>query len=53
MQSIASSVPTSYTSSYYVAARTAYNNAKSRDVLWPIPSYEIGVNRNLVQNKGW
>ena len=53
MQSIAPSVPESYTSSYYVAARTIYKNAKSRDVLWPIPSYEIGVNRNLVQNKGW
>lgn len=30
-----------------------YNNFTERDVLWPIPSYEIGVNPKLTQNKGW
>lgn len=30
-----------------------YNNFSQRDVLWPIPSYEIGVNPKLTQNKGW
>lgn len=53
MKFIAESIPASYTSSYYVAARTAYNGVGIRDVLWPIPTYEMGVNRKLVQNKGW
>ena len=43
----------SFTSSFYVSARLYYGNAGERDVLWPIPSYEMGVNRKLVQNKGW
>ncbi|MEQ7800356.1 RagB/SusD family nutrient uptake outer membrane protein [Pedobacter sp. ASV1-7] len=30
-----------------------YTNATGRDVIWPIPSHEMGVNPNLVQNKGW
>jgi len=30
-----------------------YNNFSERDILWPIPSYEIGVNPKLTQNKGW
>lgn len=30
-----------------------YNNFTSRDVVWPIPAYEIGVNPNLTQNIGW
>lgn len=29
------------------------NNFTDRDVLWPIPSYEMGVNPKLIQNKGW
>lgn len=43
----------SFTSSFYVSARMYYGNVGSRDVLWPIPSYEMGVNRRLTQNKGW
>lgn len=53
MQFIAESIPADFTSSYYVAARIAYNSAGVRDALWPIPTYEMGVNRKLVQNKGW
>lgn len=34
-------------------AQTYFSNASSRDVLWPIPSYEIGVNPNLTQNPGY
>ncbi|SDJ99840.1 Starch-binding associating with outer membrane [Pedobacter sp. ok626] len=34
-------------------ALICYSNFSERDVLWPIPSYEIGVNPNLIQNKGW
>ena len=43
----------SYTSEYYVRARIYYGNASRRHVVWPIPSYEMGVNRKLVQNPGF
>lgn len=49
---VASLVPAG-TTSYLVSARDYYNNAKPRDVIWPIPTYELGVNRKLVQNVGW
>jgi len=41
------------TSSYLVSARSYYGNAMPRDVVWPIPTYEMGVNRKLTQNVGW
>lgn len=41
------------TSSYVVAALATYGNVTERDVIWPIPSYELGVNRSLKQNNGW
>lgn len=53
MKNIEATVPAAYTSSYYVAARTGYGAVQPRDVLWPIPAYELGVNRNLKQNPGW
>ena len=53
MKYVESLIPGAYTSGYYVAGREYYRNAQARDVLWPIPSYEMGVNRNLVQNTGW
>ena len=31
----------------------SYKNVSSRDVVWPIPSYEMGLNSALVQNTGW
>lgn len=31
-------------------ALATYENASERDLLWPIPSYEIGVNPKLTQN---
>lgn len=34
-------------------ALICYSNFSERDVLWPIPSYEMSVNPNLSQNKGW
>ena len=34
-------------------AETYYRNARERDVLWPIPAYEMTVNKALVQNPGW
>lgn len=30
-----------------------YSNVTARDVLWPIPANDMGVNPNLEQNKGW
>lgn len=45
--------PQTFTSSYYVRARRYYRSVEPRDAWWPIPSYEMGVNKKLVQNKGW
>ena len=42
-----------YTSSYYASARLYYDNVEQNDVLWPIPSYEMGLNPLLTQNQGW
>lgn len=52
-RSLAAAIPGSYTSSYYVSARRTYNSVNRRDEIWPIPTYELGVNRALVQNLGW
>lgn len=53
MSMIRQTVPAGYTSSYYVAARMAYSSVRQRDYRWPIPSYEMTLNRKLVQNEGW
>lgn len=53
MKYVGSTIPGAFTSSYYVAGRQYFGNVQARDVLWPIPSYELGVNRQLVQNPGW
>ncbi|WP_353138113.1 RagB/SusD family nutrient uptake outer membrane protein [Pseudopedobacter sp.] len=34
-------------------AKSYFGNASERDVLWPIPGYEIGVNPKLTQNPGY
>ncbi len=34
-------------------ALTYYTNASARDVVWPIPAHDMGVNPNLEQNNGW
>lgn len=34
-------------------AKTPYQNVSERDVVWPIPAYEKGLNSALTQNKGW
>lgn len=52
MQYTLSLVPTG-TSVVYDGARAFYQNVTPRDVIWPIPSYEMGVNKELVQNTGW
>lgn len=51
MQAVRATIPAHYTSTYYVAARLYFGNASRRDIVWPIPSYELGVNRKLVQNE--
>lgn len=53
MRDIAPTIPAGFTSSYYVAARQYFGNVSARDVLWPIPYYEISVNGKLSQNNGW
>ncbi len=53
MKGLAGTIPETYTSSYYINARRYYSNAEARDELWPIPTFEMGVNRKLVQNTGW
>ncbi|MFD1632101.1 RagB/SusD family nutrient uptake outer membrane protein [Pseudopedobacter beijingensis] len=45
--------PQTYTSSYYVRARRYFRSVDRKDEWWPIPSYEMGVNKKLVQNQGW
>ena len=40
-------------SSYQVAAITAYSSARKRDSVWPIPARELSVNPLLEQNPGW
>ncbi|NGM90219.1 RagB/SusD family nutrient uptake outer membrane protein, partial [Parapusillimonas sp. SGNA-6] len=40
------------TSSYEHALRY-FRNASARDVIWPIPAYERGMNPELKQNIGW
>ena len=53
VRSLTTTIPDTYTSSYYINAKRVYANADSRDEFWPIPTYEMGVNRELVQNPGW
>jgi hypothetical protein len=40
---------------YYGRAATLvpYNNVSQRDMLWPIPSTEVSLNKSIVQNPGW
>ena len=52
MKNVLANIPAG-TSSYITYANNTYGNVSQRDVLWPIPTYEIGVNRYLKQNKGW
>lgn len=41
------------TASVNVSGKEYYTNASERDVLWPLPSYETGVNKKLIQNEDW
>lgn len=53
MRAVRATIPEHYVSSWYVAARLYYGNVSRRDILWPIPAYEMGVNHKLVQNEGF
>lgn len=35
------------------ALKRYFTNVQPRDVLFPIPSYEMGLNKKLTQNPGW
>jgi len=48
MQYVKNIVPNNYTE-----AVVYFGNVEEKGVMWPIPSYEMGVNRKLVQNTGW
>ncbi len=48
MQYIKSIVP-----SNYLQAVAYFGQVEPKGIMWPIPSYEMGVNRKLVQNPGW
>ena len=48
MQYVKGTVPSNYTE-----AVLYFNQVEPKGVMWPIPSYEMGVNRKLVQNTGW
>lgn len=37
----------------YAEALIYFSNVEEKGVMWPIPSYEMSVNRKLVQNLGW
>lgn len=37
----------------YDNVRRAFGSVTERHLLWPIPSYELGLNKLLVQNRGW
>lgn len=53
LKSLIDLMPTTYTSTYYASARVYYGSVTAKDVLWPIPSHDISVNRQLKQNPGW
>jgi len=48
MQYVKNTVPGNYTQ-----AVNYFGQVESKGVMWPIPSYEMGVNRQLKQNTGW
>jgi predicted membrane GTPase involved in stress response len=53
MRGMINQVSSSVTISYYQNARLYFNNFKSCDEFWPIPSYELGLNPNMKQNVGF
>lgn len=53
MHSSEMNVPTTLSESNYAYAARYIDNVERRDVRWPIPAYEMGVNSLLVQNEGW
>jgi len=36
-----------------ISTQSVYTNVGERDVLWPIPTYEMQLNKKLTQNRGW
>lgn len=53
MRSILKEIPTAGTATVYVSARSYYGNVAERDVVWPLPSNDLGLNSSLIQNEGW
>lgn len=46
-------IPATGSAAYLQAARVYYGSVTPRDVIWPLPAYELGVNPKLTQNQGW
>lgn len=36
-----------------IATESVYNGVGERDMFWPIPAYEMNLNKKLTQNPGW
>jgi len=53
MKSVLPKIPTGLSYYYPKAALAIYTNVSQRDTIWPIPSYELGVNKKLIQNSGF
>lgn len=53
MRAVYQNANVSGTTNVAVALQSVYNNVGERDVLWPIPAYEMQLNKKLVQNPRW
>lgn len=52
MKAVGATVPSS-SESYASYANAYFSNVEMRDFVWPIPAYDMGINRKLKQNQGW
>lgn len=43
----------SYSGDFYDFPKRTFGSVTGRHELWPIPSFELGLNPHLVQNPGW
>ena len=53
MKEVAADFAKASTPTAFKFGALSYNNASERDVLWPIPLREMGLNKTWVQNFGW
>jgi len=53
MKKMLNDFPASGSETYIISGKLYYSNVGQRDIFWPIPSYEMGLNPKLVQNEDW